>query len=168
MRRSRRDLNWCGAALLTVFAWRSVAMGAPRDPGEGALSREVVLTKSAPRADFPLDEEQVSKGRTTVVIRVVGQENPDHADFSVAVLLVGGHGGNETQTAPVGSLGIYPTGENEGSYAFDIGPALKQMRSASPRQVCIRMELKPMRAAADWKRLRVTVSRPEWEKPPEK
>lgn len=168
MRLSRRDLNRYGTVLLALCVWSSAAMGAPHGTGEGSHAGEVVLTQSAPHAVFSLDEQHVSKGQTTVVIRLVKQENPDHADFSVAVTLVGCHGGNETQTAPVGSLGIYPAGLTEGSYAFDIGPALKQMRGMRLEHVCIKLELKPMRTSTDWRRLRVTVSRPEWKQPPEK
>jgi hypothetical protein len=170
MHRNRRYFNMGGMALLTALVWVAAAMGAARDAGEQKPPREVVLTQSTPQAVFSVDEQRVNQGQTTVVVRLVRQDNPDRADFSVSLMLTGCHGGEESKTVPIGALGTYPVAQNEGSYAFDIGPALKQMREAGFQlaQVCMKLELKPLRASVNWKRLRVTATGPEWQQPPAK
>ncbi len=168
MQENRRYFDWCGVALLATFVWIVTVLGAVGDVGDRKPPREVVLTQGTPQAVFPLDEQRVNQRQTTVVVRLVRQDNPDHADFSVSLILAGCKGGEESRVAPVGSLGTYPGGQTVGSYAFDIGPALQQMRGAGFQlgQVCMKLELKPLRASANWKRLRVTVTCPEWKQPP--
>jgi hypothetical protein len=131
--------------------------------------RELTLSQSTPEAVFPLDDQLVKKGETTVRVRLVRADNPHHADFTVAAMLVECRGGAESHSVAVGSLGVYPTGTTGGSYAMDLGPGLKQMGAAGhqPGQVCLKLQLKPLRASVDWKKLRVTVTSPEWKKPPE-
>jgi hypothetical protein len=170
MQKNRRYFDWCGVALLATFVWVVSVLGAVGDAGDRKPPREVVLTQGTPQAVFPLDEQRVNKVQTTVVLRLVRQDNPDRADFSVSLVLAGCRGGEESRVEPVGSLGIYPAGQTEGLYAFDIGPALQQMRGAGfpMSQVCMKLELKPLRASVNWKRLRVTVTSPEWKQPPAK
>ena len=165
---NRRYFDWCEVALLATLVWVAAVLGAARDAGDGKPPREVVLTQGTPQAVFPLDEQRVNNGQTTVIVRLVRQENPDRADFSVSLMLAGCKGGEKSHVAPVGSLGTYPAGQTEGSYAFDIGPALQQMRGAGIQlgQVCLKLEVQPLRASVNWKRLRVTVSSPEWKQPP--
>jgi hypothetical protein len=168
MQKSRWHFDGCGVVLLATLIWITATVGAVQDARDRKAAREVVLTQGAPHAVFPLDEQRVIKRQTTVVVRLLRQENPDRAAFSVSFMLAGCHGGKETHVVPVGSLGTYPSGQTEGSYAFDIKPALQQMRSAGfpLDQICVKLELKPLRASVNWKRLRVTVTSPEWKQPP--
>ena len=49
-----------------------------------------------------------------------------------------------------------------------LGPGLKQMCATGlqTRQICLKLELKPLRTPVEWKNLRVIVTRPEWKEPP--
>ncbi|HEX7286650.1 MAG TPA: hypothetical protein VF532_10750 [Candidatus Angelobacter sp.] len=132
-------------------------------------SREVTLSRQAPTASFPLDEQRMKQGKTIVALELKKVDNPSHAEYSIEVTLAGCNGAASSRQAPVGSLGVYPTGQEGGRYALDLGPALKQLLALGQtlRNTCLKMQLKPMRAATDWKRLRVTVSSPQWSDPGE-
>lgn len=168
MQENRRNSDWRGVALLTALVWVAAAMSAARDDGDRKPQPEVVLTQSTPQAVFPLDEQRVNHAQTTVVVRLLRQDNPDHTDFSVALVLAGCKSGEESRVVPVGSLGTYPSGQTEGSYAFDLGPALQQMRGFGIQlgEICLKLEVKPLRPSVNWKRLRVIVSSPQWKQPP--
>jgi len=156
-------------ALLAAFVWAGIAMGTTLRSGDPEQQkRELTLSQSTPEAVFPLDDQRVKKGETTVLVRLVRADNPDHADFTVTAVLVDCRGGAESQSVAVGSLGVYPTGTTGGSYAMDLGPGLKQMGAArhEPGQICLKLQLKPLRPSVDWKKLRVTVMSPEWKEPP--
>jgi hypothetical protein len=156
-----------GTVLLAIVVCAIATIAAAWDGAESQGSREVVLTPQAPEALFPLDQERVNRGETTVLLRLVRAENPERVNFAVSVTLAECRGGTKG-TAPVGAMGLYPSGKTEGSYAFDLGPALTRMHNMGVErgQVCLRLGLKPMGVAADWKGLRVTVTRPKWQQPP--
>jgi len=137
------------------------------DGAESEQPRDVVLSQRASEVIFPLNQERIKKGETTVLVRLVRAENPEHVNFAVSVTLAECRGGTKG-TAPVGAMGLYPSGRTEGSYAFDLGPALTSLHNmgAGRGEVCLKLVLKPMGAGADWKRLRVTITPPEWQQPP--
>jgi hypothetical protein len=143
-------------------------MGAVWASGEPEEQQDLTLSQGTPQIVFPLNEQRVDRGQTTVIVRLVRADNPDRADFTVTVALVSCGSGLESRSVAVGSLGTYPTAEVGGFYALDLGPGLKQMRATGlqTRQICLKLELKPLRASVEWKNLRVTVTRPEWKEPP--
>jgi hypothetical protein len=147
---------------LIVLAGVCAQTTAPSHP------QEIILTQQSPQALFPLDEAWVKAGKTIVSVGMVEVHNPDSAGFSVAVSLSGCSANNGQPEIPAGSLGVYPAGEAGGWYALDLGPALKRIRTAgqSARATCLKLLLKPFRPTADWSKLRVTVSPPQWKDPP--
>lgn len=168
MQTNYRHHKWGAIPLALAVCVLGTASASTADGGERRPREEVVLSQATSKAVFPLDEGRLSQGQTTLVIHLVREENPDRAESSVSVSLVDCKG-QDSRVEPVGALGKYPAGEVQGKYAFDIGPALKQIRAAGVSgDVCMKLELKPLRAAAKWNRLRVTVSRPEWQQPPQK
>jgi len=166
MQATRQSCGRPGTALLAIAVCAITTIAATRHGGESQRSREVVLTQQASEALFPLDQERVNRGETTVFLRLVGAENPEHVNFAVSVTLADCRSRTK-RTAPVGAMGLYPSGKTEGAYAFDLGPALTQMHKlgAESGHVCVKLELKPVGVAADWKGLRVTVTRPTWQLP---
>jgi len=160
---------WLGAvslALVILSCSRASTSGTAAQPGQ---AHEVTLTQQSPQAAFPLDQERVKKGMTTVSLQLIRIENPDRANFTVDVKLSECAAGAPTNEIPVGSLGTYPAGEAGGWYALDLGPALKQMNSAGQplSHTCLKLLLKPLHASTDWRKLRVTVSSPQWRQPRE-
>jgi hypothetical protein len=153
---------------LLLFLWAGIIMGAVWASGKPEEQQDLTLSQGTPQAVFPLNGQRVDRGQTTVIVRLVRADNPDRADFTVTVALVDCSGGLESRSVVVGSLGTYPTAEVGGSYALDLGPGLKQMRATGleTRQICLKLELKPLRASVEWKNLRVIVTGPEWKEPP--
>jgi hypothetical protein len=155
-------------ALVGAFLWAAIMMGPVWGSAHAEQQSELTLSQSAPQAIFPLDEERVNKGETTVLVRLVRAENPDHIDFTVDVSLADCRAGAESSSTAIGSLGVYPAGQVGGSYALDLGPGLKRMlaHSYETGQICLKLQLKPLRTSANLKNLRVTLTRPEWKMPP--
>jgi len=116
----------------------------------------------------PLEQERLKRGETTIAVKLVRVENPDHAQFTVEVMLAACDEEKAAHSEPVGALGLYPAGESGGSYAFDVGPGLKRMLAAGyvTKQICIKLQLKGLRASVPLpETLRVTITRPEWKEP---
>jgi hypothetical protein len=166
-RSSTRPLS--SALLLAVAVCSGIVVLAAARQEQPDHSREVTLSRQAPNATFPLNEQRLKQGKTIVAFQLGKVYNPDRAEYSVQVILAGCGDAAGAREAPVGSLGVYPTGQEGGRYALDLGPALKQVltQGQTLRTTCIKMQLKPMRASTDWKRLRVTVSSPQWSDPGE-
>ena len=149
------------------FSW-AVAFAGVYAHAQGATHpREATLTQKVPLSIFPLDEQELKADKSVVTVQILRVSNPDEIGFSVRVTLSGCAGDAAQHEAPVGSLGVYPAGQT-GSYALDLGPALKQIRPAGQPvgSTCLRLQLKPLRSSADWSKLRVTLSSPQWAEPP--
>jgi hypothetical protein len=155
------------AWMYLAFAWIIALAGVCAHAQDATHPPEATLTQKIPLSIFPLDEQRLKEGKSVVNVQILRISNPGDIGFSVRVTLSGCNGDAAQHEAPVGSLGVYPAGQT-GSYALDIGPALKQIRAAGQTagSTCLRLQLKPLRSSADWSKLRVTLSSPQWTEPP--
>jgi hypothetical protein len=160
---------WLAAILVVLVTLLGTKANAPVQEHQSGRARAITLSRQSPQAAFPLDEQRVKQGRTTVLVQLIRADNPDHAEFTVDTKLSDCSAGAGKPQVPVGSLGTYPAGQTGGRYALDLGPALKQISAAGQplSHTCLKLLLKPLHPSTDWKRLRVTVSAPQWKDSPE-
>lgn len=151
-------------AILGILLWLGIIACASSQKDTAARPREVTLSHQSPQAAFPLDQQRLEEGKTVFSVGLLRTVNPDHAEFSVDVKLASCSSSSQAHEEPVGSLGIYPASQVGGEYSFDLAPALKQMSRGgqSAQDICLKLQLKPLRASTNWRRLQVTVSSPRW------
>jgi len=146
---------------VVVFVCGSPSASPLKPRVQSETPSQTTLTQQSPEAVFPLDYARIKRG-DVLLLQLVAVDNPQHATFTVNVMLVPSATViDSSQRVPVGSMGVYPDQENHGLYTFDLAPAIRQLKGQA-RDACLVIQLKPLHPSSGWNRLRVTVTNPQW------
>jgi len=158
MRRKQFGRSWILLAFLALT---------PVNASHAQSAAEFWLNANNSKASFPLPWDKIKQGETVIVVRLMQVENSAQVDFTVTLSLGHCAGDAQEKEIPLGALGLYPKGSNQGRFVFDLDSALKRMpHGQDVGQFCLNFCLRTLRPSEQLGETRVLLSTPEWQKPP--
>jgi hypothetical protein len=158
-------------ALFAVSARQAVCSGRGQDQkdqreGQGA---NATLTSDHPAESFAIPPETLRSAPPVVVIQVTKVVNPGRTPFQIFVYLSyrSAPGQQQAQKIPIGNVGLFPA-DHPAGFLLRASSAFERLKAtaSSATDVCVLVELKPLRKSDKLTSVEVTVAPPQWKAEP--
>jgi hypothetical protein len=159
---------FAGSALRAVCSGRGQHQGLDQHDQKEGQGANATLTSAHPSGFFAISPETLRSAPPVVVIQVTKVANPGGTPFQVFVYLsYRSAPGQELEEIPIGNVSLFPADRPAG-FLFRASKAFAQLKAtaSSAIDVCVLVELKPLRKTDRLTSVEVTVAPPQWKAEP--